>query len=147
MAPLTAYGSSPARDWIPVTAAICASAVATLDPLTPCPQQVGEPLQWPEPLQSDSKPTVPQQELLNAFWCPYLFLYEMVFSYKIVVCTDPGSGDERGVLRNENFPDRGKKYGSVQQKTRQNQLWRCYYFNCSRRFHPNWKGTGDIRFW
>ena len=67
MAIPTAYESSTAGVPIQVTAATHITAGIMLDPLTHCtgPGIEPTPLQQPEPLQSDSLPTAPWQELLK----------------------------------------------------------------------------------
>ena len=65
MAASMAYGSSSTRDWIWAVAVTYATAVATPDSLTHCARPGVQPthLQQPEPLQLDSLPTAPPQEL------------------------------------------------------------------------------------
>ena len=79
MAVPTAYGSSWARDWIQVTAATYATAVAIPDSLTHCagPGTEAVPLQRPKPLLSDSSATVPQWELPD--WILFCFKIFFVF--------------------------------------------------------------------
>ena len=67
MATSETYGISQARDRIQATAATYTAAVAMPDPLA---HHAGrgiepKPLHQPEPLQSDSQPTMPQQEVLT----------------------------------------------------------------------------------
>ena len=91
MATPMAYGSSWTRDSIQVTAATYTTAAAMLDFLRQCAGLGIElmPLQWPELLQSDSEPTVPQQELLNRFNKPNTLLgfgvIILLFYRKIII--------------------------------------------------------------